>query len=231
MTPVSYLTHGLITVAGSASPPGAPVLAVTDGGNATFSASITTTGTGDALTLYAARPGDAWASVGARTGSGSLGPTAIAAAGYWWKAVAVSSGGANVSSILWRTISSSSTDRTRQNIRDSVAYAVLQVCKQIGQTVTFTNPESDPVTVWAQILPSADTTIARAGTTDTNSVGLSIPRQSNFPPAAGIRTGAQVTVNGEEYQVDLVEWDNEDIAMASVCTMKCGRFGYTVEIE
>jgi hypothetical protein len=112
-----------------------------------------------------------------------------------------------------------------------VANAVLTVCKQLGTTITLTNPSAEGLTLWAQILPASEVTIARVGTTDTYAIGLAIPRQSNFPMAGGIRTGAQVTINSIEYQVDSVAWDNEDINMAAVCTLRCGKFGYTVEME
>ncbi|MCX7935292.1 MAG: hypothetical protein N3A66_08550, partial [Planctomycetota bacterium] len=69
------------------------------------------------------------------------------------------------------------------------------------------------------------------GLTATHTIGVMIPRQPQFPPAGGVEVGAQITVNGIDYQVDNVRWDNEDMSMAACCICRCGRYGYTVEME
>lgn len=119
----------------------------------------------------------------------------------------------------------------RERIRDDAARAFLKVAYRLGHQVTFRNPGEAAVILWAVISPSADVTQMRDGVTNQLSITVHIPRQSAFPTSAGFLPGATLKLNDETYQVDSVEADNEDKMQASSWTLRCGKYGYTVELS
>ncbi len=102
-------------------------------------------------------------------------------------------------------------------VRDKAAKAALRIAKKFGIQVTFQNPGEEELTCWA-LIESSSRGAGVHTNVDTYDMVLLIPRQElgtvDFPPDAGIATGATVTVNAREYAVEEAESDMEDITNA-----------------
>lgn len=197
----------------------------------TIKATIFGSDAGTLNQVYVLRVGTwSWYLLGSRIGDGDVTVTPGARGEYRSFILSTNATGgrsANAGEDFWM----GADTVTRRRIRDDVARAYLRIASRLGKQVIFQNPGEVAVTVWAIISPSSDVTQMRDGVTDVLSITVGIPRQSNFPTAAGVIPGAVLTLNSVKYQVDTVEADNEDLQQASSWTLRCGKYGYTVELD
>ena len=112
----------------------------------------------------------------------------------------------------------------RQDIRDKAAAAALCVAKIMGTQVTITFRGGTSVTVWAIVLPGEQEISAHESNTNTTSIALEVPRQTNFPPTRFSPQG-YVTLNNVRYGIERAVFTNEDISMTPTITLECMRQG------
>jgi hypothetical protein len=109
--------------------------------------------------------------------------------------------------------------------RDLAAAAALKVAKKYGVTAYFANPGATVwTTVYALLDSDARSTGGRhGGTIDDESLTLIVPKQTSFPPAGGILTGAVVKYDSNLYEIEDAIPDLGDHLSAATFTLNCGR--------
>jgi hypothetical protein len=112
----------------------------------------------------------------------------------------------------------------RTDIRDAAAQTALAVCMTFGDTITYSDRGGAAVTLYAA---PDDESVA-----DVNILGLeadqttrrfTVPKQANFPPTNGIRTGAEIkypTTAAYSYFVVSAEADTLGAAYTVTTTRK-----------
>jgi hypothetical protein len=114
----------------------------------------------------------------------------------------------------------------REQIRDAVAFAALQVATQVGVSLTFTTRSGAAVTVYG--VPEASVSsegLFSGQTTDSHKNRFTIPKQTGFDPAAVDYLGATITWGAIVWPVTGA---NVDSVGASL-TADCEYFGLSVE--
>ncbi|MBW2648065.1 MAG: hypothetical protein JRE23_18250 [Deltaproteobacteria bacterium] len=111
------------------------------------------------------------------------------------------------------------------NERNGTARVNWEVARRRGVKVTFKNgPDADAV-VYAKVAqPSTVTIGVRTGQIDRSDIVISVPRQTNFPPSR-FYPNATFTLNTKSYQIDNVDFDNEDINMTAVFILTASVLG------
>jgi len=111
------------------------------------------------------------------------------------------------------------------NERNGTARVNWEVARRRGVKVTFKNgPDADAV-VYAKVAqPSTVTIGVRTGQIDRSDIVISVPRQTNFPPSQ-FYPNATFTLNTKSYQIDNVDFDNEDINMTAVFVLTASVLG------
>jgi len=119
------------------------------------------------------------------------------------------------------------TNGNQYLIRTATAEAWLQTARlsQYGVEVIFTNGiNATPVTVWATVERGSETISLRRGSeTDTGGIAFHIGRQTGFPPET-FKTGATITYDETEYEIDIVEPSNGTLTLSSSFRVQTGRF-------
>jgi len=111
------------------------------------------------------------------------------------------------------------------NERNGTARVNWEVARRRGVKVTFKNgPDADAV-VYAKVAqPSTVTIGVRTGQIDRSDIVISVPRQTNFPPSR-FYPNATFTLNTKSYQIDNVDFDNEDINMTAIFILTASVLG------
>ena len=113
----------------------------------------------------------------------------------------------------------------RTRLRDKAARGALRIAKRCGLQVYFTYAGGSALTLWALMEPAGKRTGLHMGETDYNEMTLVIPRQTSTDasatswPTSASMTGAQIKVNGLDYGLQSVDYDNEDLSQCS--TIRC----------
>jgi len=119
------------------------------------------------------------------------------------------------------------TNGNQYLIRTATAEAWLQTARlsQYGVQVIFTNGiGATPVTVWAVIERGSERiSLRRSSETDTAGLTFHVGRQTGFPPAEFV-TGATITYDSKEYEIDIVEPSNGTLILSSLFRLDTGRF-------
>lgn len=110
-----------------------------------------------------------------------------------------------------------------EEMRDAVAGAALELAKAFNLTASVENPGGSPVTVY--VIPSGadQASSEHTGPTDSVELQFAIPRQTNFPPSGGIKTGAVLAYGSVDYGVERVDTGGLPIDLAPVVTVTVSR--------
>lgn len=104
-------------------------------------------------------------------------------------------------------------------MRDQIAGATTQMLQRSGcGTVVYFReyPGADLVTLWASIDEGGSVQqLMRRGETDVETMSMTIPRQTDFPPSAGFKPGCEIHVGSVVYEVDTVQPDRATVDLAS----------------
>lgn len=112
---------------------------------------------------------------------------------------------------------------TFEEIRDASAAAALEIATAFGLTASFENPGAAGVSVYVLPANAGLVTSEHDGPTDAAEIALAIPRQTNFPPSAGIQTGAVLVYGSVDYGVERVDTGGLPLDLAPVVTLECKR--------
>ena len=108
-------------------------------------------------------------------------------------------------------------------LRDVGAAAALEIATAFGLTASFENPGAAGVTVYVLPVEGGLVTSEHDGPTDVSEISLAVPRQTGFPPTAGILTGAVLVYGGVDYGVDRADLGGLPLDLAPVVTLMCKR--------
>jgi hypothetical protein len=234
----AYSTSGIITLESSAGEPGSATITGVSVGDGSITISYTAASETDVI--YARwrknKPSLDWADRSEsfkRTGSGDITVTGLVN-GIQYEVSGQPFAGScygDFSNSYFAVPDSDAFAVSRANskltVRDRTAITALQVAQRRGVRIDFQNVQEtgDIVSLYAIVdTPSTLTVGVRTGQIDRSDIVLVVPRQTNFPPAS-IEPNCIVTLNEKVYQVDTVDFDNEDINMTSVFTLTCSVSG------
>lgn len=171
----------------------------------------------------------AWTLRGSVTGNGTV--TVTLAQGDYLCKVVTSLAGATGTAVGNLFSVSSAENARRARIRDRTAKSALRVAMRLGRRVYWHNPGvPGHVEVWAVCEGGFESLSLLGGETSATRFTLWIPRQTGFPPAEGLKTGAAIWVDGVPYACQ-VSYDAESPVWAPVFRCDCSRFDVTVELD
>lgn len=107
-------------------------------------------------------------------------------------------------------------------VRDRVSRALVYLYKRLGKTVSFTNRDDAPVTLYADYKPEStslhETLKMNAEETERT---FYIPRQTGFPPTDGINIGGVIAIGTKEYEIDKIDAAGDESPQFELtCTRK-----------
>jgi hypothetical protein len=108
-----------------------------------------------------------------------------------------------------------------------VAASALRVAKRQGVEVDYYADRT--VTTPIQIWVTADSGSASMGlldsvATDIETLTLTAPRQTGFPPAGGIDNGASIVINDHRFDIERADPDRGVVEISSSFTLQCRRY-------
>lgn len=126
-----------------------------------------------------------------------------------------------------RCVPRSSAQATGVRMRDDIAASALRVAKRQGVEVYFYADRSTttPTAIWI----TADSGSASMGlldstVTDVESMQVTIPRQTGFPPSGGIANGASIVINDHRFDIERAEPDRGVVEISSSFSCSLRRY-------
>ena len=118
-----------------------------------------------------------------------------------------------------------SRSSSKFNIRNGRAQQNLNVAQRRGVKITFKNEGDEDAVLYATVAePSTLTVGVKEGQIDRSDIIVRVPRQTNFPPSK-FYPNCTFTLNDKSYQVDIIDFNDEDINMTSLFTLTASVIG------
>jgi len=186
-------------------------------------------------TIYAvvrlAVPANPWypeSATFSRVGSGNITYTGLSDR---WYDVAVYAKSADLTS-AWSGTSrgmpdgdplATSRQAIRLQTRDQVALDMLQLAKAYGiKAIFYNDPGTSGYTIYAVVSGDSGKRLdVKRGQIDHSFLSISVPRQTNFPPAE-FRCNSSVEINGKRSQVESLTYQGEEIDQATSFDLQLG---------